>query len=216
MTPPRELRKEMRRRRRELRSALPALRRQARARTEELPAVKRRKRRRRVRRTLTVVLLLLLLCLVRCDCQPPLPAPPAVKVEPPEPEPKPKAPPPVRAKRPPIRARTEPQPRGGFEAEARAAPNWLDDFRLQVAARSARLARCFTGAEKPGALRWTTSVNPDSGAVADHEIEPLGPGAELQGEQRQCVVQALANPAYKLAESQKQALPDRISLVIEF
>jgi hypothetical protein len=30
------------------------------------------------------------------------------------------------------------------------------------------------------------------------------------------VVQALANPAYKLAESQKQALPDRISLVIEF
>ncbi len=85
-----------------------------------------------------------------------------------------------------------------------------------MAARSGRLSECFKGAEKPGALRWTTSVSPESGAVSQHELEPLGAGAEIQGEQRACVLQVLSNPAYKLGAAQKQALPNRLSLVIEF
>jgi hypothetical protein len=97
-----------------------------------------------------------------------------------------------------------------------AAPGWVDDFRLQVAARSPRLAECFVGLDKPGALRWTAAVNAKSGAVADHQIESVPPSPELQRGQHDCVVRILSNPNYTLRALQEEALPKSIALVIEF
>ncbi len=213
---PRELRRALRQRKKELRGSLPKLRRLARERAEQNPAIQREKRRRRIRRTLIVAALILLALLLRCDCQP-APPPPVVVVEPevPEPKPKPKVAP-APAKRPPLKASLPQQPRADFDNGPRRSPNWLDDFRLQVSARSPRLAQCFTGTDGPGALRWTTSVNPESGAVSDHDLAPVGPGAELSAKQRECVLKALSNPPYRLNESVARGLPDRISLVIEF
>jgi hypothetical protein len=216
---PRELRKAMRERRKELRRALKPLRKRAREQAERNPVVRDEKERRRRRRMLVeAIVLLLLALLLRCQCQPPLPpkAPPKPKVEIEVPKEKPKPPAKPKAKKPPIRAKADTQPRAGYLGASRAAPGWLDDFRLQVAARSGRLAQCFTGNDRPGTLRWTTSVNPENGSVSQHEIEAVGNGAELQGKQRECVVKVLSNPAYKLGEESKRGLPDRISLVIEF
>lgn len=216
---PRELRRAMRERRRELRRTVPKLRRQARAQAERIPAVQKEKGRKRRRRLMALmVLLLLALLLMRCECGPaPMISPkpePAPEVVPEEPEPKPVKKAAVKKK--PLKATTKHQARAGYEETARAGPPWLEDFRLQVAARSQRLAQCFTGSERPGALRWTTAVNPESGAVADHEVEPVGPSAELSLEQRRCLVGVLSDPVYRLTDQQKQGLPSRISLVIEF
>lgn len=214
---PREMRRALRARRQELRRALPGLRRQASQRAEQLPGVRRERRRRRTRRALSATVLLLLLCLLRCDCGPE-PAPPVpeilVEVEAPAQVTKPVVPAPARRR--PLSLKTEPKPRTGYAGEVQAGPSWLDDFRLQVSARSGRLAQCFAGTERPGALRWSTSVNPENGAVSEHELEPVGQSVELGGEQRACVLLALSSPAYRLSEAQQQALPKRISLVIEF
>ncbi|WNG44442.1 hypothetical protein F0U60_10220 [Archangium minus] len=211
---PRELRREMRQRREELRRSLALMRQQARERVRQLPAVRRERNRRRVRRAVGLALLLLLACLTRCECQ--QAPPPAKAVVQEKPEVKPKTPAPAPPRREPLRAQVKPLPRGSYQGETQAPPTWLEDFRLQVAARSPRLAQCFTGTDRPGVLRWTASVNPESGAVADHELEPLGPGAELKREQRDCVVRALSSPTYRLSSQQAQVLPNRISLVIEF
>lgn len=216
---PRELRRAMRERRRELRREVRKLRRQTRAHAGRIPAVQKEKQRRRRRRlTALLAVLLLSLLLTRCECQPapaippePEPAPEVVHEEP-EPAPAKKA----EVKKKPLKATTKRQPRAGYEEAARAGPPWLEDFRLQVAARSGRLAQCFTGSERPGALRWSTAVDPESGAVADHEVEPVGPSAELSLDQRRCLVGVLSDPVYRLTDQQKQGLPSRISLVIEF
>jgi hypothetical protein len=214
---PRELRRELRQRQRELRQSLQARSRQVRERVHAIPAVRRERNRRRVRRAVTVALLLLLACLIRCECQQGPPSPPPAKGETQETlEAKPKPPVTAPARREPLRAQVKRQPRATYEGEAQAPPNWLEDFRLQVAARSPRLAQCFTGTDRPGALRWTASVNPESGAVSDHEAEPVGPGPELRREQRDCVIRTLSNPPYRLSAKQKQELPTRISLVLEF
>ncbi|WNG58351.1 hypothetical protein F0U59_29125 [Archangium gephyra] len=92
----------------------------------------------------------------------------------------------------------------------------MDDFRIQVAARSPRLAQCFSGTERPGALRWTAAVNAASGSVSDHALEPVGTGGELSGKQRDCVQGVLSSPGYRLKPEQKQDLPGRVSIVIEF
>jgi hypothetical protein len=92
----------------------------------------------------------------------------------------------------------------------------MDEYRLQVAARSPRLARCFQGAGRPGALRWTASVNPTRGEVSDHQLQPIGGGAELRREQRECLLEALSSPPYRLTAPGAPALPDRVGLVIEF
>ena len=211
---PREPRREMRQRREELRRSLTLMRRQARERVGQLPEVRRERNRRRVRRAV-ILALLLLACLIRCECQQ-APAPESAVVRE-TPEVKPRIPAPVPPPRPePLRAQVKPQPRGRYLGEEQAAPTWLDDFRLQVSARGPRLAQCFTGTDRPGVLRWTSSVNPESGAVADHELEPLGPGAELKREQRDCVVRVLSSPTYRLSAPRAQVLPNRISLVIEF
>jgi hypothetical protein len=209
-----------------LRSSLALSQRAARARVDQHPAVRRARAQRRRRRTvgLTVVLLLLLL-LSRCECDPPPPPPPGpAKVEMPAPEkPKLPAPPPVpaRVKRPPLRARAEPVQRGDLATKARGAPVWLEELRTQVSARSPRLARCFNGAERPGALRWTASLNPASGWVSEHELEPVGQAVDLSKAQRDCLVLGLSSPAYRITrenqgEQKATVLPERISLVIEF
>lgn len=171
-----------------------------------------------MRRAVTVALLLLLAWLVRCDCQqgPPVPPPPAKGETQETLEARPKPPVTAPARREPLRAQVRRQPRATYEGEAPAPPDWLEDFRLQVAARSPRLAQCFTGTDRPGALRWSASVNPESGAVSDHEAEPVGPGPELRREQRDCVVRTLSTPPYRLSARQRQELPTRISLVLEF
>lgn len=50
----------------------------------------------------------------------------------------------------------------------------------------------------PGALRWSASVNPQGGTVADQEMEPVGVGIDLTKEQRDCVATVLSKPVYKL------------------
>lgn len=213
---PRQLREAVRARAKALRESVGLRRRQLRAQVDQLPAVRRERTRKRRRRALVTALLLLLLCLIRCDCDPVVPVPGVGEKT--QPEVKPKAPVDAGTPKPrPFRAKVDPQPRPGFSGDDPNAPKWLDDFRLQVAARSPRLGACFTGTERPGALRWTTAVNPESGAVSDHLIEPLGTGGDLQNEQRTCVIRALSAPAYRLgAAAQKQGLPNRVSIVIEF
>jgi hypothetical protein len=213
---PRELRQAMRQRRVELRKSLRLAGRQARERIEQLPEVRRARARRRLRRTLGFALLLLIASLMRCECaQPPPSEVPKVEakdaakppVEPPEPMP---------ARRQPLRARIEPQSRASYPGHDQASPAWIDAFRLQVAARSPKLAQCFTGSDRPGSLRWTASVNPRSGAASDHELEPVGASAALRRDQYECIVRALSSPPYRLTAPLGESLPQRVSLVIEF
>lgn len=212
---PRELRQAMHQRRNELRKALRLAGRQARERIEQMPAVRRARARRRLRRALGVALLLLLASCLRCECAQPQPVE-VPKVEAKEVEPQVKPPVPTPARRQPLRAQIEPQARASYPGHEQASPAWIDEFRLQVAARSPRLARCFTGSDRPGTLRWTASVNPRSGAASDHELEPVGAGAELRREQQECVVRALSSPPYRLTAPEGESLPQRVSLVIEF
>ncbi|WP_375764905.1 hypothetical protein NR798_24620 [Archangium gephyra] len=214
---PRELRREMSRRKKELRRSAALMRQAARERMEQVPAVRREKRRRRIRRAVTFAVLLLLAMLTRCECEPSPPAPPPEPVVEPAPEVKPKKPaPPASKPKASSSDRMGRQRRGSYQNEAQTSPGWLDDFRLQVAARSPRLAQCFSGTERPGALRWTSAVNAASGSVSDHALEPVGTGGDLSGKQRDCVLGVLSSPGYRLKPEQKQDLPGRVSIVIEF
>jgi hypothetical protein len=215
---PRELRRELRQRKKELRRSVALMKRSARERVAQLPVVQREKRRRRIRRVVTIAALLLLAMWVRCDCAPPPPPapPPEPVVEPVPVEVKPKKPEPPTSKPKAFKDRMERQRRGSYQNEAQTSPSWLDDFRLQVAARSPRLAQCFSGTERPGALRWTAAVNAASGSVSDHALEPVGTGGELSRKQRDCVQGVLSSPGYRLKPEQKQDLPGRVSIVIEF
>ncbi len=208
----------MKARKQELRTALRAMRKAAREKMDQNPAVQRAKaRRRRIRRAIGIAIGVLLLLLIRCDCGPGVP-PEGPKVEAPAPkELKPKKTVTVRVgPKKPLQGDGTKQNRGGLGIGAPAAPTWIDQFQVQVAARSPRLALCFTGIDRPGALRWSASVNPQSGAVSDHELEPVGQSSELSTEQRECVVRVLSSPVYKLTAPEKEALPNRVSLVIEF
>ncbi len=223
----------LRRRREErkaaLRRSLGLLRQEARERADQHPAVQRARAQRRRRRALGLIaVLLFLLLLSRCECErlpPPPPEPGKVEVPAAPEKPKAPAPAPARVKRPPLHARATPVQRGGLATSARGAPVWLEELRTQVSARSPRLAHCFNGAERPGALRWTASVNPASGWVSEHELEPVGQAVDLSRAQRDCLVLGLSGPAYRLSGALQgalqgarsaTALPERISLVIEF
>lgn len=214
---PAELRAELRARKKELRKSVASMRKEARAKVDAVPAVQREKRRRQIRRVIGLTIIALLLLFIRCDCGAGAPLPIAKAVVPPPAVVKPK--PKVSVKVAPKKAlggdgtKTN---RNDMGLGAPAAPTWIDEFQLQVAARSPRLAQCFTGIDRPGALRWSASVNPQSGGTADHELEPVGFSTELSPEQRECVVKVLSSPVYKLTAPQKEALPNRISLVIEF
>lgn len=109
-----------------------------------------------------------------------------------------------------------PLARGDFDAPQEAATPWLERLRLAVAARGPRLAACFTGAERPLALRWTVSITPGGGVPSEHELSPLGAEGALPEALRQCLVGVLDRPPYALpADAGRPELPQRVSLVIE-
>lgn len=213
-----ELRRAMRERKKELRQQVAQLRREARARLDANPVVRRERKRRRVRRAVGLAVLALLLLLVRCECAPPPPEVLEKGAEMAAPEPKQPMPPPAPAatKPPPLKARIKSVQRASYEGQAQVPPTWLEEFRLQVAARSPRLATCFTGTDRPGALRWTAALNAESGAVSDHELETVGAATSVSQAQHECLLKALSNPTYRLNVPKGQALPDRVGMVIEF
>ncbi|MGQ0505951.1 MAG: hypothetical protein ACT4TC_11615 [Myxococcaceae bacterium] len=194
-----------------LRRQLPALRRRARERVQQLPQVRQAKRRKRWKLFATTALLILIACLAQCDCghhaTSTAQVAPASIVAPPKH--------PVPAPRRRVRARTDPHARPGFATADSTTPPWLEQFHMQVAARSTRLAECFDGAERPGALRWATFVNGDTGKISESELEAMGAGADVSQSQKTCLLKALADPPYRL-DSPNEALPRRVSLVIEF
>jgi hypothetical protein len=181
-------------------------------------------RRRRVAVTIALVLLVLWLWR-RCD-EPPHTAPaliaeapvcPAVPECPTSPDKPPKKKP-SSTKRPPRRDVTAAQPRDLFAVAQLRTPPWLAALRMQVSARSLALSGCFTGAEKPGAIRLIATVTPSSGLLADIVLEPLADGPALVDAQRRCLIQTLTTPAYWLPiEGERDVdLATRVSLILEF
>ena len=186
-----------------------------RARREPPPGKARR------RRLLLLLAVLILYALLRCcHCEEP---------PPPEPGPEPavtpvdagvKAPPPPKkvrkkpAKRPRRKARIVPRVRPEYTNPTPAPEPWLVEFRLQVAARAPRLSRCFVGAERPGALKWTALLDARRGVVSDHQLEPILAGATLSKPLRACLLEALSQPRYHVRAEHRQ--PSRVSIVVEF
>jgi hypothetical protein len=207
---PSDLRRAMRQRKRELRRSV-ALQ------MERNPAIRRQRNRRRIRRGIGLALLLVLASFINCQCDeaqaPRSERAPEVSVKV-EPTKKVKAP--TNAGQKPLRGELGRQPRAELHSEGIPPPSWLEEFRIQVAARSPRLARCFRGTDRPGALRWSAAVNAESGTVSDHALEPVGPGGLVDNAQRQCVLNALSSPGYRLKAGNARALPERVSIVIEF
>jgi hypothetical protein len=203
----------LRARRIEARQRLYALRVAARAKVEAVPAVQAaRRRRQRRRRLIAAVVVVLLLLLVRCECGSAQPPPPVARVVESVDAGVTKA---VVGKRRPSVERLKASARPAYDTGTQRSPAWLDDFRMQVAARSPRLASCFQGEERAAALRWTVALNPESGAVSDHVFDAMG-SADVSLAQRACVEKALSNPGYRIAEVDRGSVPGRVSLVIEF
>lgn len=119
-------------------------------------------------------------------------------------------------------------PRAVYAPKPAGPAPWLSALRLQVAARSPRLARCFEGLGEPGALTWTMSLDPASGVASDHAFEPRSGGA-LNKKARACLTAVLSAPPFSLgaegagvaegvegAGVVEGAARTRVSLVIEF
>jgi hypothetical protein len=217
---PSDLRRILHLRRQQLRSDLrrdlALMRERARAACQSVRAGRDSARRRR-RLALAVPPLLLIAALLRCDCERTEPVKVQAQVETktaPEKTPKPRLP---RKSGPaPLAGEVDRRPRPGYETKAQLPPDWIDEFRLQATARSPRLAQCFEGTDRPGALRWVAALNPETGTVSDQELEPVGPRSGLTSEQRVCVARALSSPGYRLSAPPAQPFPERVSLVIEF
>ncbi|MEL6349001.1 MAG: hypothetical protein AAFV53_38205 [Myxococcota bacterium] len=162
---------------------------------------------------LLLLLLLLLAMLSDCSCAeapeevPEAPVPVAGPAAPPEQA----APPPK-----PLRGRMARRDRPEYDLNAAQALPWLGAFRLQVSARSPRLAECFVGANQPGALRWSTFVEPSTGKVSQNTLEPVKATDTLTFGQRDCVLAVLAAPDYRLPSEDGRSTPSRVSMVIEF
>lgn len=194
----------------ELRARVAAMRADLRRRRQEKPD--RRRRRRWWPWLLLLLLLLLLLRLCSCsEAPPPLPEPVAPaptgpagtgEVTPPAPVPQPG--------RIPRRDRSE------YANDAHDQLPWVTAFRMQVAARAPRLAECFVGADNPGALKWTAAVEPVSGRVSDHTLEPAGVSSVLTADQRTCVLGVLSDPPYRLEAGAGRSTPPRVGMTIEF
>jgi hypothetical protein len=209
----RELSTELRARRRAARREVVVMRRELRERVRALRPRDPRRRRRRLLAALAVVLLLLLLALRDCRCDGAPAPPPAAKAGAVVTRTPARLPPPS----PPLTGRLERVRRPSFAEPAPGARPWLDDFRLQVAARSPRLSDCFRGSESPGGLRWTCALSATDGSTSDHELEPLRGTVAVSKDQRNCLVRALSSPAYHLrAEAGAPSTPVRVSMVIEF
>ena len=117
---------------------------------------------------------------------------------------------------PPLTGRIKRQDRPEYKTAKPATLNWLDEFRMQVAARSPRLAKCFVGVQQPGQLKWSTSVEPDKGRVSAHSLEPMLQTIPLNREEKACVLGVLEDPPYKLETGDEPATPSRVGLVLEF
>lgn len=210
-----ERRAALRRQREAVRASLREVKARAEAAIANNPALQRARRTRRLKRIAALALLLLLLLLIRCEGEPGLvatgqkdagaPAVEVVAVKPPVKAPwkKPVVPP-------------KPVPRPEFDTPARLPPGWVDEFRMQVAARSPRLAQCFVGTDRPGALRWTSLVSLSTGAVGNHDFDPMGASASLSRAQLDCLEKVLSSPPYSLQGAVAEGLPERVSLVLEF
>ena len=215
MSGPRPSARELRAMKRDLRRQLKAQREAARAALAEkrasLPGKKKKDNRRRNALLLLLLLLLLLVMIPDCNCahSPGVIGPPIPPAGPAEEE--------AEGKwvEPPGRIGRRDRPEYDV-APARQLP-WLEAFRMQVAARSPRMAECFVGTDRPGAIRWTTSVVASSGQVSAHELEPMLQGAGISQRQGECLIEALSEPAYQLPGADpERSVPDRVSLVIEF
>jgi len=178
-------------------------------------AVAREKARRRRRQLALLLAILLLLLLFRCECEPePVPEPVAQVEEP------------VVEKKPPTRkgikkpltleGTVDKSERDTIDVPDLPPPAWLAQFRLQAAARSPRLAACFVGVEKPGALRWSALVHARSGRVSASVVEPVFRGGTVTDAQLACLVAALSDPPFSLDEPDREAAPRRVSLIFEF
>lgn len=180
---------------------------------------RRARRREEPRRRWLLPLLLLIVMLVAaalCCCgEPPPPPvePPPVPVEVPVGVPAPGPPP---APAPPRPGRIGRIDRSEFENDGPQELPWVAAFRVQVAARSPRLAACFEGTERPGALKWTAAVEPESGRVSDQQIETTSDTEPLTGQQRACVLGVLSDPPYRLEAGDARSTPTRVSVAIEF
>jgi hypothetical protein len=205
---------QLRARRQEIRQRRSALRRELRARRRALRAAGTG-RRRRLWAAVVVFLLTLLLLLQDCRCSAPAATPPAVgpqAVPAQDDQPAP-ASPDTRV------ASTGQLPRiarPSFDNEAQRPLTWLDSYRMQVSARSSRLAACFVGAARPGTLKWTASVEPSQGRVSDQTLEPTLLSDALSQRQRDCVFAVLADPPYQLRTGTERSTPVRVGMVIEF
>jgi hypothetical protein len=210
---PGDRRRMLRARRQQLRADMALMRQQARARCE--PLLRPRKLARRRRRIIAGAALLLMAWLLRCE---PEVAPPAKQKEvATRTVPKPASPPRKVAPAPSKETdRIVRRSRKTYETSVPAPPTWIDELRLQAAARSPRLAQCFEGTERPGAVRWMAALDPETGTVSEHELEPLGADAPLTAQQRACVARALSSPRYQLTGPPLQPFPERVTLVIEF
>lgn len=110
----------------------------------------------------------------------------------------------------------KPRARPAYEAPKPRAKTWLDDLRMQVGGRSLRLAACFEGVERPGAVRWVAAVDPSTGRVSDQTLEPIQDSISLSRAQKRCLTRALSEPAYLLSGTETTRMPERVGLVLEF
>lgn len=213
---PAELRQRLKQTRGALRARVLAARDEQAAALGKNPHVIRARRRRRLQRAVLAIAVLLLLLLIRCDetgsGSPVSAAVPDAGVEPVVK--KPPATSPAKPFRPVVKA--SPVLRPAFDTPAKLPNPWVDAFRLQVAARSPRLATCFNGSARPGAVRWTTLVSKKDGAVGTHEFEAMVAGVQLDAAQTACLTEALERPGYRIAAGDGDGLPERVSLVLEF
>lgn len=122
---------------------------------------------------------------------------------------------PEKKKAPPLRMPRQDRPE--YVSEVPEALPWVAAFQLQVEARSARLAACFVGADRPGRLKWTAAMAPVDGRVSEHTLEPTVAEEVLTKQQKTCVIGVLSEPPYRLDVGEgKRATPSRVGMVIEF
>lgn len=178
-----------------------------------------RQRQRRKRQLALLLLVILILLLLRLDCvEEPSPSvfpSPSMAVPAPRKHDKPGR---GQAKRNPLRleGRVEGSDRTSLALDPLAPPTWLPEFRLQVAARSPRLAACFVGTERPGAMRWSALVHARSGRATESVVEPVFRGASLAEDQLDCLVKGLTEQPYVLDPSSPEVAARRVSLIFEF
>ena len=119
------------------------------------------------------------------------------------------------AESPPDVDRLHRQPRPDFPTPIPDEVQWLSSYQLQVAARSPRIAACFEGTEGPIDLRWTATIDPQTGRVTERELVPTLPARGLTAREKDCTLQALSDPEYSLDFGTAAPESRRISIVLE-